>query len=130
NMSSQVFLSYAGHPPLLIKRKNEDRWQQATIQSPSIPGNIPLGILDDPVFDEDNIALNSGDWIFLYTDGVIETFGENGQLFGIPRLMNFLEKNCNDNPSHLKQAVLNDLLQFSGGHLKHDDMTFMAIKIH
>lgn len=60
-VDSKLHFSYAGHPPILFKPKNEVDWQSVTIQKPSKTDNIPLGILEDASFDEEIISLRSGD---------------------------------------------------------------------
>ncbi len=73
----------AGHPaPLLLRDGSLVR----TLTSPTA---MPLGIADKParVLSE---ALQPGDRILSYTDGVVEARDSDGSFFGQPRLVDFV----------------------------------------
>ena len=90
---------------------------------------MPLGIIDAPNYAEDSIQLNTGDLLFIYTDGVIETPGSNGGYFGLENLMKVLEQSAASDPALLKQDVLEAIRNFAGKSFSHDDVTLMAIRI-
>jgi sigma-B regulation protein RsbU (phosphoserine phosphatase) len=126
---ARLNFSYAGHPPFFIKRKSERVWQQLTIQLPSPNQNLPIGVEDDVSFDEDSIPINSGDILFLYTDGVLEAPGAGQQDFGVERVLSALNKKKSSDPKVIRDTVRDALFKFSGHDLTHDDFTLMAIKI-
>ncbi|MBI4382400.1 MAG: serine/threonine-protein phosphatase [Nitrospinae bacterium] len=125
----KLHFAYAGHPPLLIKRQDQPGWRIVSLKTPSPTGDIPLGILENVQYDEEFIHLKSGDALFLYTDGVIEAVGKDGQRFGVKRLLEVLGNQPINQPIGLKQAVLDELIRFTDGNFQHDDMTLMAIRI-
>ena len=124
-----MYFTYAGHPPVLVKRKGVPGWEKITIKNPA-GKNIPLGILDDPQYDEQSVPLKPGDILFLYTDGVIEAPGKDGQLFGLERLIKVLEENSDVPLDQIKRAVLDELQNNGGMSFAHDDVTFMAVQIN
>ena len=126
--NSRMYFTNAGHPPALVKRKGGQGWEKVLMQDP-VGKNIPLGILEDPHYDEQSIPLESGDVLFLYTDGVIEAPCKDGNLFGLERLMEVLEKNGNGDLEQIKSAVLDELHQNGQTSFAHDDVTFMAVKV-
>ena len=128
-MDSSIHYAYAGHPPALIKRQGANGWQKIIIENPD-GKNIPLGILDNPHYDERSLPLNSGDMLFLYTDGVIEAPCKDGSLFGLDRLIAILEKNSDVSLDEIKRAVLQELRKNGDMSFAHDDVTFMAVKVH
>ncbi len=128
--NSRLYFSYAGHPPALIKRRGESVWRPIAIEKPSARKNIPLGIFDNATFDEESIPAESGDLLFLYTDGVIEAPGKDGKQLGLKRLLYMLESISSDDPRELKDAVLERLLEDSGDNFYHDDVTLMAVRIN
>ncbi len=126
---SKLFFSYAGRPPLFIKRRNNKNWEQIWIQKSSPKVNTRLGVHEDAFIDEGSMPLNTGDILFLYTDGVLEAQGSGKQRFGTERVFGSLETSKSDHPNDLKNKVRDDLLNFSGRDFTHDDVTLMAIKI-
>jgi phosphoserine phosphatase RsbU/P len=54
----------AGHPPLLVVRHDSATESIASIAP-------PLGLLEDPEFEETLVDLESGDAFLLYTDGLL-----------------------------------------------------------
>jgi sigma-B regulation protein RsbU (phosphoserine phosphatase) len=126
---SNLKYSSAGHPPLFLKREDNGGWQKITIEDSAKRTNLPLGVMQPVVYDEVDIPVSPGDIIFAYTDGVIETPNPLGELFGLDRLMEILEKQKSNDPNQIKQNVLDALKNFSTGSLSHDDVTFMAIKV-
>jgi Cu+-exporting ATPase len=71
--------STAGHPaPRLRRGGNVIGLDEAA--------SLPLGIDLDEKFDERTVALERGDALLLYTDGVTEARGAGGEMFGTDRL--------------------------------------------
>ena len=67
--------------------------------------------------------------VLFFTDGVLETPNQTGDLFGEKRLMNTLNATGDASLHDIKQSVLEALREFAGGSLSHDDVTLMAIEI-
>ncbi len=68
-------LSSAGHlPPLLNGREV------------STYGTLPLGIIPEAEYEQIEIALQTGDCLALYTDGLLEARSPTGELYGFARL--------------------------------------------
>ena len=76
--SSEVTVYLAGHPHPMLMRGGE-----AT--PVGNPGPM-LGVVDDPVWDGVTVSVEPGDQLVLYTDGVIEARGRDGERFGEERL--------------------------------------------
>jgi phosphoserine phosphatase RsbU/P len=79
----------AGHPqPLLMRRGRAVR---------ALTGGrrLPMGIRDDRT-DVGSEALERGDRLLLYTDGVVEARGPDGEPFGEQRLVDLAERGAND----------------------------------
>lgn len=124
-----LHFSYAGHPPLLIKRAGESGWEKLNLVNPTNKANLILGVIENTIYDKETVVLESSDLLFLYTDGVIETRNPAGQLFGIDTLIDLLNKKSNGSVHAIKTLVLDSLLEFSGGKFEHDDVTMMALKV-
>jgi len=130
----EVLISYAGHPPVLYKRVTDEMWSFATppdreIQSDNSPMNLPFDIFPDTEYRQFAIQLESGDRLFVYTDGITEAFNPEGELFGKDRLKDILDQNGSLPLSELKSAVLRALHRYTNKGLTHDDITLIALEI-
>ena len=127
---SNACFSYAGHHPMLLRRRDESAWQPVQLEATSRGrANLPLGIDLDTRYDHQFIPVQTGDCILLYTDGVIEAPRPDGELFGYERLLATLEQAGGKSLSELKTAVLTSLREYVGGEPTHDDVTLLAIEV-
>lgn len=129
NGDANVYFSYAGHPPQLIRQKNDGRWQRAQLKSTHGPANLPLGVMSGIPYEQAKFTAVAGDRIFLYTDGVIEAPNPAGEKFGQQRLLDLLDEVGDRELFALKNAVLEALRTHTGGTFQHDDVTLMVIEI-
>ncbi|QDV35648.1 PP2C family protein-serine/threonine phosphatase [Tautonia plasticadhaerens] len=126
---SNLYLSYAGHPPILIRRREAGRWEPANLLARPGPRNLPLGVMAEAPYDQQVMPLTSGNRLFLYTDGVLEARDGRGGLFGAERLLAVLDGVGDGGLPDIKAAVLEGLRRHAGDDLSHDDVTFMAVEI-
>jgi sigma-B regulation protein RsbU (phosphoserine phosphatase) len=126
-------VSYAGHPPALFKRRQDEQWSFAVPRPESRasgdPTDLPLAVVSGARYEQLAISVATGDRLFVYTDGVTEARSPDGTLFGAQRLKRALDSNENLSPSRLKKAVLEALRRHTGDGLTHDDVTLIAIEI-
>lgn len=90
---------------------------------------VPLGLLEDRDYEEKTIAMQSGDVVLLYSDGVADQPNEAGQDYGQARLFQALSENCRRNARGIVDALLEDLQTWTDDGAMHDDQTLVAIKI-
>ncbi|MCZ8156649.1 MAG: PP2C family protein-serine/threonine phosphatase [Leptospira sp.] len=85
-----------------------------------------LGILETD-YQSQQLQLKSGTKLFLFTDGITETFGKNDELFGEEMLIDFLKQN-NGLPIKELPSILSEKLDlFRGARDLTDDITFIAL---
>jgi sigma-B regulation protein RsbU (phosphoserine phosphatase) len=89
---------------------------------------MPLGILDDVSWERGRVQLKSGDALFTYTDGIIETQDEKGEFYKEDRLLDVIVANLGGSAKVIKEAVIEDVEKFRGTNPRFDDMTFVVIK--
>lgn len=126
---SNLYFSYAGHPPLLIRRREHGRWRGVPLESGEGPANLPLGILNDVSYDQEQLPLLTGDRLCLYTDGLIDAPDAQDAFFGQQRLLEVLDRAGHGTLLEIKNAVLAAVRQHTGGSLGHDDVTLMLIEV-
>ena len=114
----------AGHDPALWYDPRSGRFEEFGGQG------MPLGIDEDAVFEErERAGLNSGGIVFIGTDGIWETVGPDGRLFGKEALRDLIRVNCEKSARGIAKAVIQALDAFRQGLKPADDITMVVIKI-
>jgi serine phosphatase RsbU (regulator of sigma subunit) len=75
------------------------------------------------------VALEPGDLLLFYTDGIVEAQDYNHTLFGFERLEELVSRYGDLPPDELIERVIRAIEQFTGSAPQHDDMTIVAIRI-
>jgi sigma-B regulation protein RsbU (phosphoserine phosphatase) len=127
-LDGNLYFANAGHPPALIKPKNESSWLELKL---SKGVNDPvLGVLPKTDYTQSAMRINSGDSLFLYSDGLIEAHHDQKGFFTKRRLIDLLNQHPKTPTAKLKHIVINEIRRFAGGSLEHDDVTIMIVKIN
>ncbi len=93
-------------------------------------GGLPLGAFDFGSYEEEEITLAAGDLLFMYTDGLTETKGPDGdEDFGEGRLSTLLRDRMGIRVDELITGITADLATFSGRNEHDDDITMIALKV-
>lgn len=113
--------SNAGHyPPLRIGGNGASRL---------LEGGFPIGLLDGAHYREEKRAMTPGDLLVLYTDGIIESPGENDEEFGERRLVEALGRHRSSDLEEMVRLVIDDVRAWSRGRPQHDDVTLVLGRI-
>jgi serine phosphatase RsbU (regulator of sigma subunit) len=91
-------------------------------------GGIPLGILEGTPYEAGSVVLQSGDWLVVFTDGVVEAENDRAEEYGEPRLQFVVHSGAGLAPGQLLQSIMTDLDRFVAGAPQHDDVTCMLVK--
>jgi sigma-B regulation protein RsbU (phosphoserine phosphatase) len=127
-VDGNLYFANAGHPPALIKPTNKSSWREL---KPVKGVNDPaLGVFSQAIYTQNARRVNSGDCLFLYSDGLIEAHHEQKGFFTKSRLKDLLNHHPNTPTAELKHIVINEIRRFTGGSLEHDDVTVMVVKIN
>lgn len=114
----------AGHPaPLLMRNKRVVRQLEGA-------KTLPLGLGGNPSVTASE-ALEPGDRILFYTDGMIECRSATGEDFGIDRLIDLWEREAasEQQPEQILRRMTNDAISFGAGKLR-DDATLLHLAWH
>jgi phosphoserine phosphatase RsbU/P len=112
----------AGHNPPVLRR------QQGAIERLEA-GGIPLGILEKAPYTEGSTVLQSGDWLVVFTDGVVEAENARGEEYSEQRLLFVVHTGAQYAPSQMLKSLNDDLDRFVAGAPQHDDITAMLVKV-
>ena len=86
--------------------------------------HLPLGVVDKNSlnFHAEHLALNENDRIVIYSDGLIETFNKEGEIFGMERLERIIEKYKHTDQSYIDNIIA-ELKGFRKEVISHDDVS-------
>jgi sigma-B regulation protein RsbU (phosphoserine phosphatase) len=113
--------SCAGHPPPVILRE-EGRLEVLSTRGPVI------GAEDDSSFGQEQIRLLPRDKLVLYTDGILEVFNAEGEVFGKERFYRALEAHGGEPPDDLVEGISRLCMEFAQGRGLEDDISLLVLE--
>ena len=118
--TGRLVFSNAGHEYPALRRLDGD---YELIKSEHQP---PLAAVENIEYYDETAIMGMGDELFLYTDGVPEAKSPDGSRFGMPRLMEILNRDKKLPPEKLLADLKEEIDLFSGNDL-FDDVTMMCV---
>lgn len=118
--TGEVQFSRAGHNPPIILRTNGEAEQPQE-------GGLPIGWdfeRDDPII---KTHLNSGDRIFLFSDGICEARDRDKEQFGDERLSKVIKDNLTETLDETMNDIIRQLSQFTGNLKFDDDISIIGV---
>jgi serine phosphatase RsbU (regulator of sigma subunit) len=94
---------------------------------PLQPGQ-PLGILDEPLLDEQTIHFSNGDLLLLYTDGLTDECNSQDINFGLDRLLPVACEVTGMSAQDACDHIFRRVTDFLDGAAQYDDLTLVAIR--
>lgn len=122
--TGRVCYANAGHNPPVVRRKD------GTYEYLKGKSNFVLAGMEGIRYREQQLQLQQGDEIYLYTDGVTEAHDSNSQLFGEDRLLISLNSAVNMPVDDICKKVKADVNAFVGEAEQFDDITMMCIRLN
>ena len=110
----------AGHPEPRVVLKD------GGVQRLDVTGPL-VGVLDEPVFEAQEIILPSGATFFMCSDGIPEA-RRNGELFGDNRLERLLSRLSPLDPSEMLRNLEEEVVTFVEGRPR-DDLALFAFRV-
>ena len=118
-------LSYcnAGHNAPVVKINDE--WVMMDVKP-----NLPLGIEPDFVFQAQQMQLQYGDILFMYTDGLTEAENTRHELYGEERMMDMLKQDqmIGLSPRHMVETMQASVEAYRQGAQQSDDLTMLVVR--
>jgi sigma-B regulation protein RsbU (phosphoserine phosphatase) len=117
----QVTAAGAGHHPAI-------RVTPGHAARPAFPSSgAVLGLLPAGEITSETVPLEPGDTFVLFTDGVSEAFGPDGELFGEERLLAHLQTVPSRSASETTRGILDAVRRHASGAKQSDDITVVAV---
>ena len=122
--TGHVSFANAGHNPPAVRKKD------GTFELIKNKVGLVLAGMDGMMYKEQELTLEPGDVMFLYTDGVTEATDAHDELYGDDRLVNALNTTYEDGISmnDICVRIKEDVDTFVGEAPQFDDMTMLAIR--
>ncbi len=91
-------------------------------------GGLPLGILEGAPYESGQVTLDTGDWLVIFTDGVVEAENQRMEEYGEGRFLAVLHSGADLTAAGLLARVMADLDRFVADAPQHDDVTCMLLR--
>jgi sigma-B regulation protein RsbU (phosphoserine phosphatase) len=111
----------AGHNVPILRKKSGAVERLET-------GGIPVGIFSETPYLMGTTRIENGDWLVIFTDGVIEAVNSKNEEYGEPELLRLVDRNAALAPAEMLSGLLSELDGFVGNTPQHDDITCLLLK--
>jgi len=118
-----VTYANAGHNPPYLLRNHGSASTAALTQT-----GMVLGVLDDVEWESVTIAMQPGDMLVIYSDGVSDALNEADEFFGEERLRALVEQHRSASAQQMLDAIVETQRRFVGRRPWFDDATLMVLK--
>lgn len=87
---------------------------------------MPLGLMPEMDYEENEAVLGDGDCVLFYSDGLVEAHNPGYEMFGFPRLRALISDHGEQRS--LVDSLLDELYSFVGeGWEQEDDITLLRL---
>ena len=117
--TGNVQFANAGHNPPLLKRAD------GSFEYLKTRAGFVLAGMEGVCYRTNEITLNEGDRLFLYTDGVPEATNAENKLYGEDRLLSFMNQNASMEATELLPSLKTNIDEFVGEAPQFDDITML-----
>lgn len=122
NRTNTFSYARAGHElPIMVSPNGEVQL------APYNQGQL-LGILDDPILDEQLLDISPGGMMLLYTDGAIDARHSNGESFGLERLTEEVAALGDGSAQEWCDRLWQLIENFQSQTSQEDDVTLLAVR--
>ena len=91
-------------------------------------GGLPFGIMPDAQYQSARVTLAPGDWLIIFTDGLVEAENVRQDEYGEARLFAAIDAGKSVEPSEMLKRLMADVDLFVGNTPQHDDVTGLLLK--
>ena len=121
--TGRLIAANAGHEDPVICRKGGEFELLKTKHS------FVIGGMPGVKYKNDEIQLNKGDKLFLYTDGLPEATDLDTRMFTLDRMTEALNRYKDRSPKEILQGVQKDVNDFVGDAPQFDDLTMLCFEL-
>jgi sigma-B regulation protein RsbU (phosphoserine phosphatase) len=120
--SGRLALANAGHCRPLLLRSGTKTAQQVVTEG------LLLGVFSGAYIQEQEITMEPGDLLVLYTDGVTEAMNKDHEIFDEERLQAVVAAQAGAGAQQVVDAIVREVHAFRGDTAPWDDLTLVALR--
>jgi serine phosphatase RsbU (regulator of sigma subunit) len=90
---------------------------------------LPLGIQSEARYESGRVVLQAGDWLVVFTDGLVEAINAQDEEYGEERMLGLLRASAAVAPDRVLSRMMTDVDIFVGTTPQHDDITCLLAKV-
>jgi len=90
---------------------------------------LTAGLAFDRNLEEQDVWLDDGDVLVLYSDGLVECMNERQEQFGEERLAEAVVRGAGLGAEELRDLIVGEARTFRGAADPHDDLTVMVLRV-
>jgi serine phosphatase RsbU (regulator of sigma subunit) len=117
----------AGHNPILWRRTGLG--ETVLLKPPGLGLGMTPGERFNRILKIEELQLQEGDAIVLYSDGITEAVNATMEQFGEGRLIRAVESTDGQPAEESRAAILRDLAAFTNGTPSRDDVTLVVLRV-
>lgn len=91
-------------------------------------GSPAIGLTNHAVFHQSSLSLHAGEFLVLYSDGVIDAVNSRGDFFGPERFLQLLESIPSLSAREAGETILHTIDRFAGSARQSDDISILLLK--
>jgi sigma-B regulation protein RsbU (phosphoserine phosphatase) len=91
-------------------------------------GGLPFGIMPEAKYESATVTLAPGDWLIIFTDGLVEAENAHQDEYGEARLLSAIEAGKGTEPPEMLKRLMAEVDLFVGNTPQHDDVTCLLLK--
>lgn len=115
-----TFANCGHNQPILVRKNGEVEML--------VEGGPIMGVTSEAIYEERPLYLGVGDIVILFTDGVVEVFGENEEQFGDERVIEIIKANQHKSTTEIRDAIYEAVNKFAAKGFNFDDFTMIVLK--
>ncbi|MFZ5427565.1 MAG: SpoIIE family protein phosphatase [Thermodesulfobacteriota bacterium] len=118
--TGELSYSNAGHNPPVLLRGGEPAWLE-------LPKGLFLGVMEEAVYRDKTMALEPGDMLIVYTDGVTEAVDARDGLYSNQRLLDTARGLAGLSAAATYDGLVRSVRDFAGEAPQADDITVLTL---
>jgi sigma-B regulation protein RsbU (phosphoserine phosphatase) len=114
------YINCGHNPPIVIRRDGKIEYLEAS--------GIPLGMMSFDQWQEESIALDAGDTVFAFTDGIPEAMNSDDAQFSDEKLEILALEFSTRRPNQFIDSIMEEVCEFIDECPRSDDITMIVLQ--